>query len=476
MTQPLKYAQDNPLSIVINHLEKANYDSLAKQVIDVFAMGAKDIEQFNLIAKLYLDIRDLAKAEKYTLKVLEMAKTPEEKYNARANLAKLYNNFNIPQKSIFYSKINLAVDPNHTDTKLEMVFSHYLLGEKDKAEKILRDLKASEHTLEERHRDIVNFNLGTYDMEQGKFLKGLAGFLINVKKLELWFSPKELPYKYWDGGVYPGKTLILFMEGGGIGDEFITVRWMDNLKQLGFKPVYYTQRKDVCEIFNRCEYETVLNLDNVPKDSMWTYAMQVPLWLEVKPEEVIRTNYLHPSEQARNKWKFIKDSKKLKVGVRWQGNSKNERDLHRKVPLDGIMATLKETFKDKDVEYYSLQIGDGVEEMVNYPELIDVSDKIKSYDDTFALLENLDFVVSSCTSVLHASTIVGTKTLGLIPISAYFTWLSPITPGRPENTSIWYGDNLRIFKQTIPRNWDKPFKEMNEHLLTELQQMRKSIG
>jgi hypothetical protein len=464
MNRPEKYAENDPLSIVVNHLEKANYDQLATQVIDAFALGAYEIEQVNLIAKLYLDVRALAKTEEYSLKVLKMARNPQEQYNARSNLAKMYNNINEPAKSLFYSKINLAIEPKNVDTKLEMVFSHYLLGEKDVAEKILRELKSNEQELNERHRNIVNFNLGTYDMEQGKFLKGLAGFLINVKKLELWFSTKELPYKYWDGGAFPGRTLILFMEGGGIGDEFITVRWMDDLKKLGFRPIYYTGRKDLYDIFNRCGYETVMNLDNVPEDSLWTYAMQVPLWLEIQPEQVLKEKYLYPSEEHREKWKFIKESKKFKIGVRWQGNSKNERDLHRKVPLDEIMKNLREVYKDKDVEYYSLQIGDGSEEAAKYPEFIDVSNKIESYNDTFALLENLDLVVSSCTSVLHAAAIMGTKSVGLVPISAYFTWLSPELPGRAHHTSIWYGDNLRIFKQVKPRNWDKPMEEMRAYL------------
>lgn len=466
-----KYAGNDPLALIIEFLEKANEDELATKVIDVFAKYSQDIEQFNLIAKLYLDIRDLKKTEFYSLKVLDMAQTPEQKYNARANLAKMYNNINEPAKSIIYSKLNYRVNPKNPDTRLEMVFSHYLLGEKKAAEDILRDMKAHEDELSERHRDIVNFNLGTYDMEAGKFLQGLGGFLINVKKLELWFSPKELPYKYWNGGAYPGRTLILFMEGGGIGDEFITIRWMQDLKDLGFDPIYYTTRPDLYKMFIRCGYKCIMNLDNVPANSMWTYAMQVPLWLKIEPEKVMRTKYLHPSDEARKKWAYIKDNKKIKVGVRWQGNSKNERDLHRQVPLDGIMKTLKEVFQDRDVEYYSLQIGDGSEQIKDYPELIDLTDKIESYDDTFALLENLDFVVSSCTSVLHAAAIAGTQTMALVPISAYFTWLSPPTEGRPSNSSIWYDDNVAVFKQIKPKNWDKPFAELKEHMKSLLEKL-----
>jgi ADP-heptose:LPS heptosyltransferase len=117
-----------------------------------------------------------------------------------------------------------------------------------------------------------------------------------------------------------------------------------------------------------------------------------------------------------------------------------------------------------DAELYSLQIGDGEEETAKYSELIDISDKIKSYDDTLALMENLDYVITSCTSVLHASAIVGTKTLALIPISAYFTWVSPA----PDNTSIWYPDNLRLFRQITPIKWDEPLAQLYNFLKDDL--------
>jgi hypothetical protein len=284
--------------------------------------------------------------------------------------------------------------------------------------------------------------------------------MIKGKKLKLWFSHRELPYKFWDGGAFPGKTLVLFAEGGGIGDEMLSIRFMDDLKAIGFRPVYYTSRKDLYNIFNRCGYETVMTLDNIPKDALWTYFMQVPIYLNSTPESVMRSKYLYPSDGARKKWDFVNKSKKLKIGVRWQGNAKNERDLHRRVPIENIMDTLLDFYKDQDVEFYSLQIGDGEEDAAKYPQLIDVSDKIKSYDDTLALLENLDLVISSCTSVLHAAAITGTKTYGLIPVSAYFTWVSPA----PPNQTIWYPDNLKIFRQTKMKSWKEPLEEMKQYL------------
>ena len=468
MTQPLQYESNDPLSWMVNFLEKQNRDNLASDLIDVFAESANSLEQQNLIAKLYLDIRNNPQAEKFALRVLSNARTPEEKFNARANLGKMYNNINEPEKSLFYSKLNRVVLPNDPDSLLESVFSLYLLNRKDEAEQILKDLKVIEGELSEQHRDIVNFNLGTYKLEQGEFIDGLKGFMLKGRKLNIWFSARQLPYKFWDGGAFPGKTLILFAEGGGIGDEMLSIRFMDELSAIGFNPVFYTSRQDLYNIFNRCGYKTITSIDGIPEDAMWTYFMQVPIYLNSTPESIIRSKYLMPSDISRDKWNFIKDSKKIKVGIRWQGNAKNERDLHRKVSLEGIMKTVHEVFQGKEVEYYSLQIGDGEEDIINYPELIDISAKIKSYDDTLALLENLDYVITSCTSVLHASAIVGTKTLALIPISAYFTWVSPPSEGRDKNTSIWYEDNLRLFKQTVPKSWDIPLLEMKEFLNGEI--------
>lgn len=464
MTQPIQYDSNDPLSWMVDFLEKQNKDKLASELIDVFANLSNGLEQQNLLAKLYLDIRNIPKAEKFALRVLSNSRTPEEKFNARANLGKMYNNVNEPEKSLFYSKLNRVVSPNDADSLLESVFSLYLLNRKDEAEQILKDMKVIENELSEQHRDIVNFNLGTYKLEQGEFIDGLKGFMLKGRKLNIWFSARQLPYKFWDGGAFPGKTLILFAEGGGIGDEMLSVRFMDELSAIGFNPVFYTSRQDLYDIFNRCGYKTITNLDGIPEDALWTYFMQVPIYLNSKPESIVRSNYLFPSEISRDKWSFIKESKKIKIGIRWQGNAKNERDLHRKVPLDGIMKIVHEVFDDKDVEYYSLQIGDGEEDIINYPELIDVSDKIKSYDDTLSLLENLDYVITSCTSVLHASAIVGTKTMALIPISAYFTWVSPAIKGRDDNTSIWYEDNLRLFKQSVPKNWDIPLSALKEFL------------
>jgi ADP-heptose:LPS heptosyltransferase len=188
----------------------------------------------------------------------------------------------------------------------------------------------------------------------------------------------------------------------------------------------------------------------------------------MKPEEMITEKYLWASDESREKWKWVKESKKLKVGVRFIGNKRNNQLLYRHIELNNMMNFLHETFKGYDVEYYSLQKGDGEEEVRTCSELIDVADQINSFDDTIALIENLDIVISTCTSVVHIAGAVGTKTIVFVPIAAYFTYLTKHV-NRPPYTSLWYGDNFRFFRQTKPKVWDEPMIEAKDYIRTYLE-------
>jgi hypothetical protein len=40
----------------------------------------------------------------------------------------------------------------------------------------------------------------------------------------------------------------------------------------------------------------------------------------------------------------------------------------------------------------------------------------------------------------------------------YYVWTSS------TGKSWWYGDNVHLFKQKKPRNWDEPLKQLGEFL------------
>ena len=114
--------------------------------------------------------------------------------------------------------------------------------------------------------------------------------------------------------------------------------------------------------------------------------------------------------------------------------------------------------KDFDADYISLQKDDGVEETSDFPNLIDLSNNLESIEDTFALISNLDFVITSCTSIAHMAASQGKKVFVFVPISTYYIWC------HPTEKSPWYGDNVFVLRQQKPHSWAEPMQELKNLL------------
>lgn len=442
------------LNETVLFLKERNELRVAAELLMTFGKYARSVEEYDSIARGYCDIKRYKDSIKWAEKALSMAAGNEMLYAIRANLAKVCNHANMPDKALFYLKFNESMTPEDPELLLEKAFSLFLMNRQKESEAILRALN-TRPGLNEQLATRVKFNLGTYDLYKDKFQEGLKGFLIEGKKLNIWNNVK-LPLEFWKGGVQPGRTIVIVAEGG-IGDEFINVRFCDKLVDYGMIPLWYTTRKDLSGIFNRHGYTTINSLENVPKGSLWTYSMSLPIFLDLKPEDLWNGPYLFPSVDYKNKWDWMNESSETKVGIRWSGNPHYEHDLHRSVPLKDMYTTIQST--GKGFHIYSLQKGDGAEEVEECGGVVDLSRHLESFEDTLAVIDNLDIVVSSCTSVLHAAAAMGKRTYGLIPCTAYYTWCSS-----NEYKSYWYGDNLTLLRQHELRSWEGPLKELTRCL------------
>jgi ADP-heptose:LPS heptosyltransferase len=117
-----------------------------------------------------------------------------------------------------------------------------------------------------------------------------------------------------------------------------------------------------------------------------------------------------------------------------------------------------EVLKDVDADFYSLQKHDGIDELPDFPNIINVEDKLETLEDTFALISNLDLVITSCTSIAHMAASQGKDVIVMVPISAYYLWC------QVGNKTHWYGDNITLIKQKNPRAWNEAMNELSEVL------------
>ena len=414
----------------------------AKIVLDVMKPFATSIGQMDAIGKLYADIREFDDCLELALALYSKASTDQMQWDARVNIIRAYLNLNKPLEALKYIEINEKIDPVDHANRMDKAMVYFLLDRKDKGEVLLRDILKEPCTQDTEFR--VNFNLGTYDLRNGKFKDGLRHVLLDGRKLNIWHKFTFPESQLWEGTPQPGKTIVLCAEGG-IGDEIISVRFMKHFQDVGMTPIWMTSRKEISDIFNRNGFRAIDFVKNIPPDWLWAYSMPSPTYLELEEDDLWYGTYLTPINRAPK----LPSTGKKKIGIKCMGNPKYDQDLHRTIPFEQIIDCIPD-----DYEIYSFHI----DEDFAHPRVIPLKDKIKTWDDTLDYLDQMDMVVSSCTSLIHAAGAIGKDSIVIIPILTYYTW------SKPDYHSKWYGDNLTVLRQTEYDNWNAPLAELKELL------------
>src|SRR5438046_2172039 len=136
--------------------------------------------------------------------------------------------------------------------------------------------------------------------------------------------------------------------------------------------------------------------------------------------------------------------RKRKVGIAWAGARHNTNDRRRSCPL----ALLASLFEIREVAWFSLQKGDGEEEIAAVPNAkrLVCLDARNDFDRTATLATALDLVISVDTSIAHLAGALARPTWILLPFAPDWRWQL----GRDD--SPWY-PTLRLFRQPRPRDW-----------------------
>lgn len=415
---------------------KAKRPDKAKVVLDLMRPYCTTVPQMDVIGKLYAEIREFDDTLDLAFEIYHLAENPQLKYDARVNIIRAYLNLNRPHDALTYIKMNEIVDPTDHPNQMDKAMAYFLLNRKAEGEAILRKILT-----EPRSEDVdfrVKFNLGTYDLANGNFKEGLSHVLLDGRKLNIWETFNLPLEQQWEGGVQPGKTIVMCAEGG-IGDEIISVRFQRHFREAGMRPIWYTTRRDLAEIFHRNGFEVTTSLSGFPGDWLWCYSMPSPTYLDLSEDDLWSGPYIKPIGQAKQ----LEGAKK--IGIKYMGNPKYDQDLHRTIPLDQLIDSIPE-----DYTIYAFH----VDEDVDHPRVQNLRGEIKSWDDTLDFIDQMDIVVSSCTSLIHAAGAMGKESVVIVPILNYYTW------AKPEPHSRWYGDNLTVLRQTEYDNWNSPMAEL----------------
>ena len=440
------------LEQITQTLNQMGEKTQAVSLLNTFARHAWQFPEYDDLAKCFFRLKLYTDSIRYSELALTTAYTMERSWSARANLINVLNHANYPERAMKYIHVQERLLPEDQDTRLEKAFSLFLLNKRDAAEAILQK-ELLRDDLSDETRTKILFNLGTYCLWRDEFQKGLRLFLLKGEELNYWRKAK-LPFRFWEGGIMPGRTIILYSEAG-IGDEIINVRFMRHLERVGMKPIWFTDRQDMAELFNANGYTTITSKNDIKKlydadpDLLWTYPMSLPVYLDLQYKDLWHGPYLKSLPEYNEKHSDVLNETSTKIGLRWQGNAEYDQDLHRSVPLAAMFSVAMTV----NANMYSLQRDTGLEEIGSMP-IVDLSDRMVNFCDTISLINKLNVVITSCTSIAHAAAAMGKRVFVMVPISAYYTW------SHSSDQSPWYGENVTILRQESPRDWTEPLKRL----------------
>ena len=149
-----------------------------------------------------------------------------------------------------------------------------------------------------------------------------------------------------------------------------------------------------------------------------------------------------------------------RIGIVWAGRPTHNNDRNRTASL----AAFKPIAALRGVALVSLQKGPAAAQAGNYfgrAPLVNIGAEIQDYDDTMAILDNLDALVTVDTSVGHLAAAMGRP--AWIMIARAPDWRGLL--GRGD--SPWY-PTVRLFRQTVPRSWDKVTADVAEALQADI--------
>lgn len=291
--------------------------------------------------------------------------------------------------------------------------------------------------------------LGMIYLTEKEFEKGMELYCLRSKDSKFKEVFKE---KIWNKTIeLEGKNILLYTDCG-LGDTIMYARYLPLLSDKAKSVILQTDKELVDILKSSYPNINIITKGTTPPDyDIVMPFMDIQLALNSDFNAIPYTNgYLMASENDISKFSNIPEikDKTKKIALCWQGNKKIFKN--RSIPFELI----KMLTENKNYNFYSFQLEIDIEESDNF---YNMKKYINNYNDTAALLKNMDLLITIDSSIVHMAGAIGVKTYLLLPETAEWRWFND------EKECSWY-DSVKIFKQKETGNWDEVLKRVEKEL------------
>jgi tetratricopeptide (TPR) repeat protein len=260
--------------------------------------------------------------------------------------------------------------------------------------------------------------------------------------------PKVAQPKWLGNEDVKGKTILVCVDEG-LGDALQFARYVPMLAARGANIVLVVQDalRPLLSGLPGVSNCLPFGAKELPPFDLHCPIMSLPLAFGTTLKTIPPAAYLPPLPDARVKaWeKRLGAHHRLRVGLVWSGNPRQGNDRNRSMPFKTLAPLL-----DLDATFVSLQKDvrpDDKAPLAARTDIIDLAAELSDFVETAAAIQNLDLVITVCTSVAHLSGTLGRETWVMLPYVGDWRWLV----GRDD--SPWY-PSVKLFRQDESRSYD----------------------
>jgi len=400
----------------------------------------------------------LNKAKKYkeAIKALETAIQKNPKHaGAYTNLGNVYNKIYDYKQAVKMHEKSIKLDPKGYNAYSNVGTSYKNLGQMNNAIKSYKKAIELKPDFVNAHFDLATVYLALKDFKNGfkeyesRFQKDeMKGHILKYKNI---FSKP----RFNGTQDIKDKKLLIHTEQG-FGDSIMFAKFVDIIKEKyncyvilqcrdELRSLFENSFKNIDEFYSRDKDET-------PEFDYQYSMLSLPYLLGVQSvKDIPKTNpYLAPFEV--DELKIKKDKKKIDVGICWSASVTGD-------SYDGKVFDieyLRPLIENDKFNVYSLQVGvenEDIKKANLQNKVIDLTSKLTDFNKTAYLMSQLDFVISSDTSVAHLAGAINKEVI--VPLQKIPDW-------RWENKgdkSYWY-PSAKLFRQKTQRVWDSVFQSI----------------
>jgi hypothetical protein len=271
-------------------------------------------------------------------------------------------------------------------------------------------------------------------------------------------EPRNWQQPLWRGdeGV-AGKTILLHCEQG-LGDTLQFSRYATLVAALGARVILEVQ-EPLTGLLSGLEGASQVIAKGNPLPGFDTHCplMSLPLAFGTTLDSIPSSNgYLSCDAGRVAHWEAkLGERQRPRVGLAWSGNPNHAYDRDRSISLAGLIQHLPKNIElvslHREVRERDRQVLQSSRNVLNFADDLD-------FDNTAALCECLDLVISVDTSLAHLSGALGKETWILLSFVADWRWLLE------RNDSPWY-PTAKLYRQQKRDDWTDVLERVQSDLM-----------